>query len=99
VTVPAGASATIVSLSLPAGNFLVIAKASISGGAGYECFLDGPGGQLDSSLSVANALATVPVQSTVALSSAGTVLLRCEAFTNTAGVSGHIDAVEVGALH
>ncbi len=99
VAVPAGSSQTIVSLSLPAGNFFVEAKASISGGAGYQCILDGPGGKLDSSLTVANALATVPVQSTVSLTSAGTVLLRCVSFTNSASVDGHIDAIQIATLH
>lgn len=90
---------TVVSLSLPAGSYFVIGKASIQGGGGYTCTLVDSAGTLDTSLTVANALATVPVQSTVTLVSDDTVSLKCTATTNPAGVTGHLDAIQIGTIH
>ena len=94
-----GAVVTIVSLSLPAGNFFVETRAAINGSGGYICSLTGPSGTLDSAETVASSLNVEPLQSTVSLASADTVSLKCSAVTNNASVSGRIDAIEVGTLH
>lgn len=91
-------SATIVSLSLPAGNYFVVAKASIFGGGGYTCRLLADGTTVDTSLTTANALASPSVQSAVTLAADGTVSLRCDSTTNAASVTGHIDAIQAGTI-
>jgi hypothetical protein len=102
VDVPSyGASVAVVSLLLPAGNFFVAAKAAVDGQhAGVTCSLNAPSGTLDSSITVADAFAVIPLQSTVSLTSAGTVSVSCAAENgNEATVDGHIDAVQVATLH
>jgi len=93
---------TVVSLSLPAGNYFVAAKAAIIGGVGFVCELQGPGGVvLDSSGGVSDDSVTLPVQSTVSLPSGGTVVLGCKN-NNTlfdGRADGHINAIQVGTLH
>ena len=92
---------TVVSLSLPPGDFLVLAKTSIAGIGGITCYLREGYETLDTSTGGASALTTIPVQSTVHLPSGGAVYMAC----TTNGVSGvmafdaHINAIEVGALH
>lgn len=91
----------VVSLSLPAGNYYVAAKAVIIDGGGTECALQDPSGaSLDFSRGLSDHTVTIPVQSTVSLTSAGSVVLGCRNISSFAAIAaGHINAMQVGTLH
>jgi hypothetical protein len=91
----------VVALSLPAGNYYVAAKAVIIDGGGTECALQDPGGaSLDFSRGLSDHTVTIPVQSTVSLTSAGSVVLGCRNISGfAASAAGHINAIQVGTLH
>jgi len=94
-------TSTVASLSLPAGDFFVAAKTSIVGLGGYTCDLSSGSATLDTSSGSANAVVTIPVQSTVHLPSGGTVSMDCSQNSVSDGFAFqmHIDAIQVGALH
>jgi hypothetical protein len=105
VPMPAPGFTTLISLSLPAGNFFVNATGSLRDNTNvdsFQCTLTSPSGEIDrqqSNEAAVGQMVQVHVQGTTTLSSPGTVSFNCAPDHASEADFVHIDAIKVGTLH
>ena len=102
-----GTFTNIVTLSLPAGNYVVNATAALTGGVSFntaQCSIRGSSGPLSGSIQttvggVANSFGAIPLTTGFTLLSPDNVSLACRASGDTISTQpSTITAIQVGAL-
>src|SRR5207249_3720580 len=93
---------TILTLNLPAGDYVVSGKTNTFGLAPYQvsCTLDA-GSQLDQTVVDGSGVrSALPLESSLVLGSAGSVSMNCSVTSGTAGVSNsQLAAIAVDAVN